>query len=101
MDYAGVAHRFVALLIDGVLFFALGLFMGLATGGGYSTRSGGTHEFGVQAGTLQAAPTSTAKRLAPTSIATTISPRLVRMDMKRSCDVSITPNTSSTSVPPT
>ena|SRR5436309_989159 len=51
MDYAGVAHRFVALLIDGVLFFALGLFMGLATGGGYSTRSGGTHEFGVQAGT--------------------------------------------------
>jgi len=51
MEYAGVAHRFVALLIDGVLFFALGLFMGLATGGGYSTRSAGAHEFGIQAGT--------------------------------------------------
>ena len=51
MEYAGVAHRFVALLIDGVLFFFIALFMGIATGGGYSTRSAGTHEFGVQAGT--------------------------------------------------
>jgi uncharacterized RDD family membrane protein YckC len=51
MEYVGVARRFVAVLVDGLVFLLLGLIFGLLTGGGYSTTSGGVHEIGVQAGT--------------------------------------------------
>ncbi len=50
MIYAGVALRFVAVVIDGVLFFMLTLLIALLTGGAYSTTENGTHEFGVRAG---------------------------------------------------
>jgi uncharacterized RDD family membrane protein YckC len=47
MKYAGVAHRFVAVLIDGAVFVALALVIAFITGGAYSNTSNGTHEFGV------------------------------------------------------
>jgi uncharacterized RDD family membrane protein YckC len=50
MIYAGVALRFVAVLIDGVLFLVLTVLIALFTGGLYSTTENGTHEFGVRAG---------------------------------------------------
>jgi uncharacterized RDD family membrane protein YckC len=50
MEYVGVARRFVAVLVDGVLFVFMSLFVGLLTGGGYSHTSEGTHEFGVNSG---------------------------------------------------
>src|SRR5437763_16169666 len=50
MIYAGVALRFVAVLIDGVLFLVLTLLIALFAGGAYSTTENGTHEFGVRAG---------------------------------------------------
>ena len=51
MEYVGVARRFVAVLVDGAIFLVISLFVGLLTGGGYSTTSDGIHEVGVSAGT--------------------------------------------------
>ena len=50
MAYAGVGPRFVAVLIDGVLFFVLTVVIASLTGGAYSRTDNGTHEFGVRAG---------------------------------------------------
>ena len=47
-DYAGVAIRFVALLLDAIMvFFPLSIVVGLMTGGGYSQRSDGYWRAGV------------------------------------------------------
>jgi uncharacterized RDD family membrane protein YckC len=48
-DYAGVAIRFVALLLDLIIvFFPLSIVVGLMTGGGYREGQGGTFRAGVE-----------------------------------------------------
>lgn len=49
MEYAGVALRFVAVLIDGILLIVLLLVLALVFGQGYSTNENGTHAVGVTA----------------------------------------------------
>jgi uncharacterized RDD family membrane protein YckC len=49
MEYAGVALRFVAVLIDGILLVVLLLVLALVFGQGYSTNENGTHAVGVTA----------------------------------------------------
>ena len=50
MRYAGVSHRFVAVLIDGVAFVALVFAIGLLTGGVSSNRSNGSYQLGIEGG---------------------------------------------------
>jgi uncharacterized RDD family membrane protein YckC len=50
MEYAGVAVRFVAVLIDGVVLIPLLLVLALVFGERYSTSENGTHTVGVTAG---------------------------------------------------
>jgi uncharacterized RDD family membrane protein YckC len=50
MRYAGVWHRFVAVLIDGAVFVALALAIGLLAGGVHSNRINGTYEVGIEDG---------------------------------------------------
>jgi uncharacterized RDD family membrane protein YckC len=49
MEYAGVAVRFVAVLIDGVILLVPLLVIALLTGGGYSRTENGTHMVGIDA----------------------------------------------------
>jgi uncharacterized RDD family membrane protein YckC len=49
MEYAGVALRFVAVLIDFAVLIALVLVVALFTGGAYSTGGNGAHNVGVEA----------------------------------------------------
>lgn len=46
MEKAGIALRFVAVLIDGVVLFAGAFVIALATGGGYAESSNGTSSAG-------------------------------------------------------
>jgi uncharacterized RDD family membrane protein YckC len=46
MEYAGVGRRFVAVLVDMVIFIVVALI----AGGGYSTSDNGTYRVGVEAG---------------------------------------------------
>src|SRR5262245_64496107 len=50
MEYAGVALRFVAVLIDGIVLLVLILALALVFGDRYSTTENGTHTVGVTAG---------------------------------------------------
>jgi len=50
MEYAGVALRFVAVLIDGIVLIPLLLVLALVFGDRYSTTENGTHSVGVTAG---------------------------------------------------
>ena len=50
MEHAGVALRFVAVLIDGVIFFVLGVVLALFAGGASSTSTGDTHAVGFHLG---------------------------------------------------
>jgi len=50
MEYAGVALRFVAVLIDGLVLIPLLLVLALVFGDRYSTSENGTHTVGVTAG---------------------------------------------------
>lgn len=50
MEYAGVALRFVAVLIDGLVLLVLLLVLALVFGDRYSTTENGTHTVGVTAG---------------------------------------------------
>ena len=50
MEYAGVAVRFVAVLIDTIVLFVLIMVIGLLAGGWYSTTENGAHQVGVNAG---------------------------------------------------
>ena len=52
MEYAGVARRFGAVLIDGLVFLVVALIIGLLTGGAYSTEANGVHQFGIQVGDM-------------------------------------------------
>lgn len=49
-ERVGVARRFVAVLIDGVIFFLLGLLLALITGGAYASSTDGTHTAGFHLG---------------------------------------------------
>ena len=49
MEYAGVALRFVAVLIDAIILLVLVIVLGLLTGGWYSTNENGVHAVGVNA----------------------------------------------------
>lgn len=50
MEYAGVALRFVAVLIDGIVLVVLLIPLALVFGDRYSTNENGTHTVGVTAG---------------------------------------------------
>ena len=50
MEYAGVALRFVAVLIDGIILIPLLLVLALVFGDRYSTSQNGTHTVGITAG---------------------------------------------------
>ena len=50
MEYAGLALRFVAVLIDTVILFVLIIVLALLTGDWYSTTENGTRQVGVDAG---------------------------------------------------
>ncbi len=49
MEYAGVALRFVAVMIDVAVLVVLVLVIALFTGGAYSVADNGTHTVGIQA----------------------------------------------------
>jgi len=50
MEHAGVALRFVAVLIDGAIFFVLALVLALITGTTSSTSANGMHTVGFHLG---------------------------------------------------
>lgn len=50
MEYAGVALRFVAVLIDGIVLIPVLLVLALVFGSTYSTSENGSHTVGVTAG---------------------------------------------------
>ncbi len=50
MEHVGVALRFVAVLIDGAIFFVLGFVLALMTDGTSSTSANGTHTVGFHLG---------------------------------------------------
>jgi uncharacterized RDD family membrane protein YckC len=50
MQYAGVAHRFVALVIDGFVFAGICVILGLLAGGAYSTSTSTSTSTGFDAG---------------------------------------------------
>jgi uncharacterized RDD family membrane protein YckC len=50
MEYAGVARRFVAVVIDGFVFVAISMVTGLLGGGAYSTSTASSYNAGVQIG---------------------------------------------------
>jgi uncharacterized RDD family membrane protein YckC len=54
LENAGIALRFVAVLLDGIIvFFPLGILVALLTGGGYSERGDGYANAGVEIGGAQ------------------------------------------------
>lgn len=52
MKRVGVALRFVALLIDGAIFFVLGLVIALMSGGAHTSSTAGVHTAGFHVGGL-------------------------------------------------
>jgi uncharacterized RDD family membrane protein YckC len=51
LEHAGIALRFVAVLLDAIVIFVpLGIVVGLMTGGGYAERDGGYSNAGVHVG---------------------------------------------------
>jgi uncharacterized RDD family membrane protein YckC len=48
IEPAGVAHRFVAVLIDGVVLLFLAFLLAILTGGTYSTAANGAHTWGFK-----------------------------------------------------
>jgi uncharacterized RDD family membrane protein YckC len=50
MEYAGVARRFIAVVIDGFVFMAIAIVLGLVAGGAYSSSTPNSYNAGVQLG---------------------------------------------------
>jgi uncharacterized RDD family membrane protein YckC len=49
-ERVGVGLRFVAVLIDGAIFFLIGFLLALVSGGTYTSSTGGTHSAGFHVG---------------------------------------------------